>query len=342
MYPTLRDVAAKGFNFQASKGWLDDSVKNRVMAQDAALITTPNTTVPVSVLEYIDPSIIEVMTAPRTARLLANEKKVGDWTTALYRYPLAEHTGSVGPYQDYGNGPSAGVNVEWNARDQYIFETTITYGDLEVDMTAQAKINMVSQKQRAAAEVIDRAANEFYLLGVSGKRIYGLLNDPDLPAATTPTTLSSAVTWAQKQALGEEGTVGIYNDVLKLFGQLQSQTQGWVKETDNMKLLVSPARAVYLNQTTKYNSSAKTMINTNFPNMEIVVVPELSGLPAGETMFLMVSELNGQPVAELAFGEKLRNGRLIADVSSYRQKFAASTYGCAMRMPMAFAIMTGI
>lgn len=34
------------------------------IAQDAALITTPNTTVPAELLAYIDPMVIEILTAP--------------------------------------------------------------------------------------------------------------------------------------------------------------------------------------------------------------------------------------------------------------------------------------
>ena len=57
---------------------------------------------------------------------------------------------------------------------------------------------------------------------------------------------------------------------------------------------------------------------------------------------LIVPEIMGQPTGELAFGEKIRQGRLVSDLSSYRQKFAASTYGFIMRMPAAFAVMSGI
>lgn len=340
MKPSLNDVAKKGFVFGESKGWLDESV-GRKLAQDAALTTSPNTTVPAFLLQYVSPDVIEILTAKRAATKVFDEYKRGDWTTANYQYAAMENIGSTYAYADYGDGPSAGVNTEWNIRDQYIFQTSITYGDREVDLSAQAKIDLVAGKQRAAAEAIAIDSNKFYLQGVSGKRIYGMLNDPNLPTAISPNTVSSAVTWTSKLALASGGTAAIYGDVLKLFGALQGQLNGLIDENTPMKLLVSPGRSVNLMAATDFNISALDMLKKAMPNLTIETVPELS-TGAGENAMLIVPELMGQATGELAYGEKIRQGRLVADLSSYRQKFAATTYGFILRMPAAFAIMTGI
>lgn len=340
MTTTLNDVAKKGFVFGEAKGWLDDSVA-RKLAQDAALSTAPNTTVPAFLLQYVSPDVIEILTAKRAATKVFDERKVGDWTTANYQYASMENVGSTYAYADYGDGPSAGVNTEWNIRDQYIFQTNITYGDREVDLSAAAKVDLVAGKQRAAAEAIAIDSNKFYLQGVAGKRIYGLLNDPNLPTAISPNTVSSAVTWASKLALASGGTAAIYSDVLKLFGSLQGQLNGLIDENTPMKLLVSPGRAVNLMAATDFNVSVMDMLKKAMPNLTIETVPELS-TQAGETAMLIVPELMGQPTGELAFGEKIRQGRLVPDMSSFRQKFAATTYGFIMRLPAAYAVMTGI
>lgn len=340
--PSISDVKAKGFNFAHSKGWLTDAVARKALAMDAALISTPNTTVPAFLLQYVSPDVIEILTAKQAARKILTEKKVGDWTTANYQYQTEEYTGSTGAYSDYGDGPSSGANTAWNVRDQYIFQTTITYGDLEVDMSAQAKVDLVARKQRGAASIIDIDSNKFYLLGVAGKRIYGMLNDPNLPAAITPNVVSAKTKWTEKMELGQAGTTAVYNDILKLFGQLQSQAGGLIDEQSAMKLLISPTRSVALNQSTDFNISARQMLKSNFPNLEIETVPQLSSMSAGETIILMLPEVMGQQTGELAFGEKIRQGRLVPDLSSFRQKFSASTYGFCMRVPFAFAVMNGI
>ena len=64
MNPTFEQVAALGFIFPGARMWASKENMARI-AQDAALITTPNTTVPAEFLAYIDPMVIEIMTAPR-------------------------------------------------------------------------------------------------------------------------------------------------------------------------------------------------------------------------------------------------------------------------------------
>jgi hypothetical protein len=53
-------------------------------------------------------------------------------------------------------------------------------------------------------------------------------------------------------------------------------------------------------------------------------------------------EVDGAPVAELAFSEKMRAHQLIPELSSYKQKFSAGTYGAVVLRPFAIQIMTGV
>jgi hypothetical protein len=46
---------------------------------------------------------------------------------------------------------------------------------------------------------------------VSGKEIYGVLNDPNLPAAVSPISVGGVTAWSGKDAIAR------YNDVIKLF-----------------------------------------------------------------------------------------------------------------------------
>ena len=339
-FPTIQEVEKFGFHFPYAKGWL---TKQNVMAMDAALTTTPNTTVPAALLQYISPDVIEILTAKRAASEILDEKKIGDWTTALYQFPTEEYTGSTGPYSDYGDGPSSGVNDNWNNREQYIFQTTITYGDLEVARAAQAKMNLIAGKQRGAAEIIRTDANKFYLLGVAGRKIYGLLNEPNLPPAITPNVVDGAVTWLDKLALANDsGTRAIYSDFVKLFSQLQVQSGALIDENSEMTLLVSPSRSATLSTATNFNVSTRQMILENYRNIKFETVPQLSSSTAGETIILMVQNFRGTSTADLGFGEKMRQGKLIPETSSFRQKFSASTYGTIMKMPFAYAVMQGV
>lgn len=337
MNPTFEQARRYGFVFPGARMWLTPENKARI-AQDAALVTTPNTTVPAELLAYIDPMVIEIMTAPRRAREIFGEEKKGDWTTPYAKWRVDEMTGRTEPYSDYANGTTSGVNSEWQTRTQYIFQTSITYGDLEVAMSSVAKVNLAASKQRAAANIIDIDQNRFYLLGVEGKEIYGILNDPNLPDAITaaPSGTGSSTKWADKT------TTQIYNDILTLFAELSSQSKGLVDRNTPLKLCLSPEMNVRLGAATDFNVSVLDMLNRYFGNISIVTVPELHSMTAGETVFLIAPEVNGQKTGVLAFGDKMIAGRVVPDLSSLRQKFVGSTYGGIVLMPFAFAQMTGM
>lgn len=337
MNPTFEQVAALGFIFPGARMWASKENMARI-AQDAALITTPNTTVPAEFLAYIDPMVIEIMTAPRRAREIFGEEKKGDWTTPYAKWRVDEITGSTQPYSDYANGTTSGVNSEWQTRPQYVFQTSITYGDMEVAMSSAAKVNLATSKQRAAARVIDIDQNKFYLLGVQGREIYGILNDPNLPASITAaaTGARGSTKWADKT------TTQIYNDILALFAQLTEQSSGLIDKDTPLKLCLSPEMSVRLGAATDFNVSVLDMLTKYFRNLQIVTVPELHSATAGETVMLIAPEVAGQKTGLLAFGEKIRAGRIVPDMSSMRQKFVGSTYGGIVLQPYAFASMTGM
>ncbi len=334
---SFEQAARYGFVFPTGRMWATPENRARI-AQDAALITTPNTTVPAELLAYVDPMVIEIMTAPRRAREIFGEEKKGDWTTPYAKWRVDEMTGTTEPYSDYANGTASGVNSEWQTRPQYVFQTSISYGDMEVAMSSTAKVGLAASKQRAAANVIDIDQNRFYLRGVADKEIYGILNDPNLPAAVTAgaTGAGNSTKWADKS------TVQIYNDILALFAQLTEQSGGLIDKDTPLKLCLSPEMGVRLGAATDFNISVLDMLKKYFGSIDIVTVPELHSATAGETVFLIAPEVNGQRSGVLAFGEKMRAGRVVPELSSFRQKFVGTTYGGIVLMPFAFAQMTGM
>ena len=336
--PSFEDVKALGFVFPGARSWIEPG-NIRSLAQDAALVTTPNTAVLAEILAYIDPIVIEIMTAPRRAREVYTEEKKGTWTTPYAKWRRDEFVGGVQPYSDYANGVTSDTNSDWQQREQFLYQTTIAYGDMELAVSSEAKINLASAKQKAAAQIMDIAANRFYLLGVAGKDIYGILNDPNLPAAITATSVTVGGTTTT--AWEDKSTTQIYNDILKLFAKLQSQSQGWIDQSTPMKLVLSPNMNHYLGVATDYNISVQDMLNKYFGNLTVVNLPEMD-TATGEVVMLIAPEVNGQKTGVLAFGEKMMSGRIVPALSSFSQKFTAGTYGGVIHQPFAIASMTGV
>jgi hypothetical protein len=331
----MGEIAKLGFSFPPESRWLDaDAVR---AASDAA-VTIPNTAIPAEFTQFIDPMVVEILTTPRRARLLLDEVKKGDWTTSSVKFRVDEMVGRSVPYSDSANGGAADVNSNWLTREQYIYETTINYGQLESAIAAAAKLDLVASKQKAAASVLDDDENRFYLYGVVGKDIYGFLNDPNLPAsvAVTAGATSGKIGWALKTP--EE----IYADILACFKGLVTSTGGYVAASDELRLALSPGLAVMLGNATQYNVSVNDMLSKYFSNLKIITIPELRSSAGAERAVMYVPKLKGLPTGELVFGQKLMAHALIQKPSSWEQKYSASTFGCLIYYPVAFASITGM
>ena len=198
-------------------------------------------------------------------------------------------------------------------------------------------MNLAASKQKAAARVIDVDANKFYLYGVSGKAIYGLLNDPNLNSAVTPITVGGQTVWSAK------GANDIYNDILKLWADMKTKSGGNIDEDTELVLAVSPDSRSEMGKINTLGLSVVQMLKNLFNDkLEIVDLPELYNILSGSTIVLAAKKVFENPTAQLAFGEKYRAHPVVRKTSSFEQKISASTYGCILYYPFAVGTMTGV
>lgn len=329
----------KGFVFDDHykiRGIMANDADIERLAYDAAMVTKPNSGVPVEFTSYLDPRVIEILTGPRNSREIFAEVKKGDWTTSYARFEVDEITGAVEAYTDYGNAGMADVNPTYPVRQQYVFQTNIRYGDRELDYAAKARLQLAARKQRAAATTIDIAQNKYNLLGVENMEIYGLLNEPNRPAAIAPGPGEGRNnTWKLKT------TKEIYADYLLLFQNLAKNSLGHIRNDSDLILVTSPSAAVELGKATDFNVSVMDMIKRYTPNIKFAQLPELEN-STSSTVLLICRSINGEPTGEFGFSEKMRAMRLVPETSSFKQKFVGTSYGCILYRPFAVATMTGV
>lgn len=328
----------KGFVFDDHykiRGIMANDADIERLAYDAAMVTEPNSGVPVEFTSYLDPRVIEILTGPRNSREIFAEVKKGDWTTSYARFEVDEITGAVEAYTDYGNAGMADVNPTYPVRQQYVFQTNIRYGDRELDYAAKARLQLAARKQRAAATTIDIAQNKYNLLGVEDMEIYGLLNEPNRPAAIVTGTGAGGNTWNLKT------TKEIYADYLLLFQNLAKNSLGHIRNDSDLILVTSPSAAVELGKATDFNVSVMDMIKRYTPNIKFAQLPELENF-TNSTVLLICRSINGEPTGEFGFSEKMRAMRLVPETSSFKQKFVGTSYGCILYRPFAVATMTGV
>lgn len=308
------------------------------IAMDAqpTLITASNAGIPAFLANLIDPEVVRVLTAPMKAAEIYGETKKGDWTLLSTQFPIVESTGEVSSYGDYNTNGSSGANVNWIPRQSYHFQTTSQWGERELEMYGLAKINYASEVNVASALVLAKAMNKSYFFGIAGLQNFGALNDPALIAPIVPTVGVGGSTWALKTA--QE----IYNDVLKLFGQLQLQMAGLVPDMDaKMTLAMDPQTAVNLKKVSIYNVTAEQTIRENFPGLTIKTAPEYATV-GGNLLQMILDNVDGVTTTYSAFTEKMRAHPVIPDLSSWKQKKSAGTWGTIIRRPIAIAQMLGV
>lgn len=350
-YPKVTEMARQGFFLgrqnpgnpeHSPKRWLHRDAYNAIV-MDADMVTAASTQLPGIFTTYIDPAVIEVLTAPKNARNIFNERQIGDWTTSTAMFRIAEFLGATEAYSDFAHNRTSGVNYAFTNRQNYMFQTYIEVGDLEAAVSGEARLDLVADKQRAAAEVIDYDANRFALFGVAGMNIYGILNDPGLGAVLSPLPngarngQTNSPLWVNKTA------TQIYNDIVNvLFYQLVEQNKGYINNQAPLTLVMSPQLDVRLGSVTEFGVTVMSMLRQYFPNLTIETVPQMSSEDTGETMLMKVDAVRGQRTGELAFNVKLQTGRQILDHTSFSQKYFAGTYGAIYYYPLGVAQMRGM
>ena len=326
---------------------------NYALAMDAqpTLTTDPNSGVPAFLTTLIDPAVFKILFAPNRAATIFGEVRKGGWLDETAMFPVVEHTGEVSSYGDYNENGHTGANTNWPQRQSYLFQTTKEYGERELERAGLARINWVSEIDQAAATVLNKFSNLTYFFGVAGLQNYGLLNDPNLSASLTPA--------AGKAYGGSKWIVNgvvvataneIYTDLQSIYSQLVAQTAGLVEADSKLVLAMSPGSEVALTATNTFNVNVFDLLKKNFPNIRFETAVQYGvqsasnpqGIAAGNLVQMFAEDIEGQDTGYCAFNEKMRAHTIIKQLSSFKQKVTAGTWGSIIRMPVSIASMLGV
>ncbi|MDE3023342.1 MAG: DUF2184 domain-containing protein [Pseudomonadota bacterium] len=328
-----------GIVFPGAMDMLPKGVAHDInLAMDAQpnLVTVSSAGIPYFLSNYIDPEFINVMVTPMNAVKIFGETKKGDWTTMTTMFPIAESTGEVSSYGDYSNNGSVNSNTNYVNRQSYQYQTVTQWGERELEMAGLGKIDKAAQLNVASALALAKFANKSYFFGIAHLENYGLLNDPSLPAALTPATKTAGgTTWAVATA------AEIYTDIQAMYAQAQVQLKGLVTRESPFVLAMAPEIEAQLTKTNTFNVNVIDQIKKNFPNARIETAVEYD-TTGGELVQMIFDDVEGQDTGYCAFGDKMRAHPVVVDLSSFKQKKSASTWGAIVRLPLAIVQMLGV
>lgn len=285
------------------------------MASDAqpGLVTTPNAGIPLMFASIVDPEVINIIFQPLNAvEILGGEAQRGTWVDQVQYFATAEFTGQVATYGDYSNNGEVDVNANWTPRQPYHWQAFKRYGEQQLARYGAAGLNYENELSNSLAYKFQQVGNDIYFYGVSGLVNYGLLNDPSLPNAISPLTkadTSQGVTWLMATVIER------FNDIKKLFAQLNTQMGGNLKMDAKMTLVLSTTRQVDLVSTNNFGITLRAMLKEAFPNMRIVAAPQYT-TQSGELMQLVLDAYQGQRTAIPMYSEKLRAHAMVTGPSA--------------------------
>ena len=357
MPQNIRQILASyerdGFYFPHAQAFLKPEwAQNFDMAMDAqpALVTTPSSGIPAFLTAIIDPNILRIRQASNNAAEIFEEVRKGTWVTESALFPVVERGGNVTSYGDFNNGGATTANANFETRQPYLFQTVCIWGELQLERAGVAKIAWASELQGASADVLGKFENLMYFKGIAGLQNYGIQTDPGLLPAMAPTPKANGgVAWltgAAPNATANE----IYADIQTLVNTLITQSAGTVDTKSELVLALSPSREGALTATNSFNVNVKLLLKDNYPNLRIqnaiqyglTTSQNPQGVAAGEMAQTIAPKAGEQDTAWLAFNEKLRAHRVVADMSSFKQKQTSGNFGAVLRQPFAIATMIGI
>lgn len=296
------------------------------------LVTSANAGIPAFLTNWIDPRIVEVLVSPMTATLILGETRKGDWLTTVGTFPNVELTGETSSYGDYSNNGSVSANTSFTQRQAYQYQTWTQWGQRELAEAGLAGIDWAARQNAASILILNKFQNQSYFFGISNLQCYGLLNDPSLYTPIAPTNLwNAAATTAES----------IYEDIRRLFVQLQLQCQGTIDQQSPLTLALSPEISVALNKTNQFNVNVWDQIRKNFPNLRMQTAVEYS-TASGQLVQLIVDEIQGQETATCAYTDKMRAHGVESYSSYWRQKKSQGTMGTVIFRYQGIAQMLGV
>lgn len=298
------------------------------------LVLNVNAGIPAWLTNFMDPELLHIVTSPNKAvQIMGGEVQYGDWTTNTATFTSVQRMGEVSAYGDFNtNGRSSAV-MNFPQRQSFAYQIFTEWGEKQLAQAANARVNYANEVNEASLTQMANYQNLTYFFGVTGLANYGLLNDPSLPAA-----IVSAQKWNATATTAEQ----IYENIRRMFVQVQLQSNGVIDAQSPIVLAMSPTISLALNKTNQYNVNVYDQLKKNFPNIRFETAVQYGQVTGGELVQMIVESVSGVKTVRPAFTEKMRAHAVVVAASSWSQKKSAGSFGTIIKNPFAISQMTGV
>lgn len=323
------------------------------MALDAGItqpVTTPANGTPVQFLQEFLPGVVNIMTVVRKADQVAPVVTSGDWHLEEVVLKTMEHVASPQLYSDHGGVPLVSFNETYERRQIVRFENGIEMTPLSDARAAATGTNPQNEKRSALAQGFEILRNDIAFNGfnVGTGKTYGILNDPNLPAYVTVAAGGGGGTpWAGKTV------VEIINDLSTALKALEVQSGGNVDTSmSRIDLEIPLAFNHFLTKSDSSFSNGKTAkewLNENYPNCQIVTVPQFTAATGGENVFYLKAVTvdnsgtdGGEPMIQVVPAKMRATGSVPSVKGGVTEGYTSAYAGVFTKRPYAIVRYKGI
>lgn len=258
-----------------------------LQAMDAALIGGANGLpgyIGREPLETWLPGTLRAITQVRNIDAIAGVTTIGRWEDEAIKVLVEEPAGQPELYGDHANIPLADFRTTIESRGIVRFELGFQVGRLEEARTSANGIDSHASKRRAVQEAMDVSRNAIGFNGYHSDttNVYGLLNDPNLPAYQGSTDWLAA----DYDALIDEVTA--------MLNQLEEQSGGNIRDDMAMTLVLPTGYRGIFNKANDVGYTFKSWLKENLPNLRIIHTPEFKGANGGLDVAYMFVDNAGE------------------------------------------------
>lgn len=289
-YMSGRDVKKHGqLNINPGQKWtyaeLEQIGFGNLAAMDSAL-TGPAMNgglINHQMLQSVLPGLIRTATRVRVLDEITGVLNAGNWHDEEIVLNVATPTGKAELYGDHTNIPLASYVQDQENRGLVRFEQGFQVGKLEEARQSAIGFDPTAEKRNAATESLEQSRERvgYYGFNSPETRVFGLLNDPNLPAYETATAKWKNGSFAE-----------ITKDIGDMFARLEANSGGLIKDDTPLTLVMPLGYRSALNVANPVarGETVSQWIKENFPNMRYVFSPEFAGANGGADAVYMFAE----------------------------------------------------
>lgn len=285
------------------------------------------------------PGLVRQLTSVRNIDRLAGITEAGNWYDDVVVQGVSTPVGKAELYGDSSNVPLANYGHTYETRGVVRFEQGFQVNNLEEAREAAGGINMAAEKRGSAILALEIARNRAGFVGFDSgtSGVYGLLNDPGLPAYVSAGKTYATMTFDE-----------LTSEIATQLGLIITNSGGNIDQNSAFVLAMPTGYQTVLTKPNTYGQTVGAWLRENYPNVRVEYAPEFATANGGAAVAYYYAEriedgsTDGGAALTQVVPAKFFNIGSERRVKGYIEDFGSATAGVLVKRPYLFVRRTGV